>query len=163
MNFEIRQADYKNPAQMNQICQLLNEYASEPMGGGVPIQPDRISQLKKGLGEFPLAFSLIVYDQENPIGLANCFFGFSTFAARKLINIHDLMVSKNFRGKGISQLLLKRIEEIGYENNCVKITLEVLENNEIAKNSYQKFGFTSYELSSETGHALFWQKSLDAE
>ena len=73
------------------------------------------------------------------------------------------MVSKNFRGKGISQLLLKRIEEIGYENNCVKITLEVLENNEIAKNSYQKFGFTSYELSSETGHALFWQKSLDAE
>ena len=38
------------------------------------------------------------------------------------------------------------VEEIALERNCCKLTLEVLEKNYIAINSYKKFGFNQYQL-----------------
>ena len=160
MDFGIERVDYSNPTQASHLIQLLNEYACEPMGGGKPIPIELNEKLIHGLADFPTAFSLLVYSGKIPVALSNCFFGFSTFAAQKLINIHDLMVSKDFRGNGLSTLLLQEIEKIARENDCVKITLEVLSNNEIAKNSYKKFGFEGYELDPEAGQAIFWQKKL---
>ena len=160
MDFGIERVDYSNQTQTSHLIQLLNEYACDSMGGGKPIPTDLNEKLVNGLHDFPTAFSLLVYSEKRPVALANCFYGFSTFAAKKLINIHDLMVSKDFRGKGLSTLLLSEIERIARENDCVKITLEVLSNNEIAKNSYKKFGFEGYELDPESGQAIFWQKKL---
>ena len=91
---------------------------------------------------------------------SNCFEGFSTFAAKPLVNIHDLAVSQNFRGMGISQLLLNKVEEVAREKGCCKVTLEVLSGNQTAINSYQKFGFRQYELDPEKGQAQFWEKKL---
>jgi ribosomal protein S18 acetylase RimI-like enzyme len=67
---------------------------------------------------------------------------------------------KEYRGKGLSHEMLEKVEEIAIEKGCCKLTLEVLSNNEIAKSSYKKFGFSSYELDPETGQALFWEKLL---
>ena len=160
MDFRIEHVDYSNQIQTKHLIQLLNEYACEPMGGGKPIPAELNETLINGLRDFPTAFSLLVYCDGTPVALSNCFYGFSTFAAKKLINIHDLMVSKEFRGNGLSTLLLHEIEKIAGDNDCVKITLEVLSNNEIAKNSYKKFGFEGYELDPEGGQAIFWQKKL---
>jgi ribosomal protein S18 acetylase RimI-like enzyme len=60
----------------------------------------------------------------------------------------------------LSQLMLSKVEEIAKAKGCCKITLEVLEGNEIAKNAYRKFGFSSYELDPAMGRALFWQKNI---
>lgn len=160
MKFEIVEVDYSNPSHSQHLIQMLNEYASEPMGGGEPIAEQKHPQIISGLGEFPTAFSLLVYQQGTPAALANCFFGFSTFAGKKIVNIHDLMVSRPFRGHGLSQLLLQAIEEKARDNDCCKLTLEVLAENQIAKNSYRKFGFESYELDPTAGEAVFWQKKL---
>lgn len=160
MNLEVIDVDYSNPTHGQHLFQLLNEYASEPMGGGTPIDSDKQPGILAGLADFPTAFSLLVYADGVPAALANCFFGFSTFAASRLINIHDLMVSKNFRGHGLSQLLLEKIEDKAKKTGCCKITLEVLSNNEVAKNSYLKFGFAGYELDPSAGEAIFWQKKL---
>lgn len=160
MDFRIERVDYTNETHAAHLIQLLNEYACDPMGGGKPIPSELNEKLIVGLRDFPTSFSLLVYRGEVPAALSNCFFGFSTFAAQKLINIHDLMVSKDFRGNGLSTLLLQEVEKIGRENECVKITLEVLSNNEVAKNSYKKFGFEGYELDPEGGQAIFWQKKL---
>ena len=43
---------------------------------------------------------------------------------------------------------------------CCKLTLEVLDNNFIAKALYKKFGFSDYQLDPEYGNALFWEKKL---
>lgn len=160
MDFEIVPVDYSNAQQSAELIMLLNAYASDPMGGGEAIPAEVTSVLPARLKEFPSAFSLIAYADGTPAGLANCFYGFSTFAARKLINIHDLMVQTSFRGKGLSQKLLAAVESIARDNDCCKITLEVLANNTVAKNSYQKFGFESYELNDTAGAAEFWQKKI---
>ncbi|HDK37432.1 MAG TPA: GNAT family N-acetyltransferase, partial [Thiolapillus brandeum] len=74
--------------------------------------------------------------------------------------IHDVMVIKSHRGQGISSRMLEKVEETARQRGCCKLTLEVLEANNIARNAYQKFGFSAYELDPETGQALFWEKSL---
>jgi len=55
-------------------------------------------------------------------------------------------------------MMLHEVEKIAKERGCCKLTLEVLEGNCSAKKSYEKFGFSGYELDSEVGKALFWQK-----
>ena len=160
MQIDLVEVDYRNTRQTDDLFNLLNEYAAEPMGGGASLDEDSKETILAGLRSFPTSFSLLIYADGKPAALANCFFGFSTFAARKLVNIHDLMVSRPFRGKGMSQMLLDRIEKIAIENNCCKMTLEVLSNNHVAQNSYRKFGFAGYELDPTAGEALFWQKKL---
>lgn len=160
MNVEIIEANYGKPEHQRDIPMLLNEYALDPMGGGAPLEEKVISDLVANLAKVPKAFTLLAYVDEEPAGLANCFEGFSTFACRPLLNIHDIMVRRPFRGQGISQKLLAKIEEIAAARHCCKITLEVLSNNEVAKGAYRKFGFSDYQLDPNAGSALFWQKSL---
>lgn len=130
------------------------------MGAGEPLAPEILSVLPERLIEMPTAFSIVVCVDEGPAALANCFFGFSTFAAQKLVNIHDVVVLSHFRGQGLSRKLFDEIEKIANENDCCKLTLEVLDKNESAMSVYRKFGFDQYELDPEAGKAVFWQKKL---
>lgn len=161
MTITIITADYQNKDHASQIVTLLDHYARDSMGGGEPLKEHVKNNLINQLAEFPTAFTLLALVDEQPVGIANCFFGFSTFYGQKLINIHDLAVEKAFRGQGISQALLNKIEDIAKQHQCCKITLEVLSNNYPAKAAYQKFGFTDYQLSDNAGNALFWQKILN--
>jgi len=70
------------------------------------------------------------------------------------------VVLSEFRGLKICHLMLAKIEEHAISLDCCKITLEVLEGNEIARNAYIKFGFQGYELDPKMGKALFWEKPL---
>jgi ribosomal protein S18 acetylase RimI-like enzyme len=130
------------------------------MGGGKPLEEYVIENVADELSRIPHAFSVICYVDNQAVGLVNCFELFSTFSCKPLINIHDVIVLKEYRGKGLSHKMLKKVEEISIEKGCCKLTLEVLSNNEIAKSSYKKFGFSSYELDPEAGQALFWEKLL---
>jgi len=160
MNVEIVKANYKSKDQGKDIAFLMNAYATDPMGGGKPLDDEVIDNIAIELSKRPYAFSIIGYVDGLPAGLINCFELFSTFSCRPLINIHDMIVLKEFRGHGISQKMLNKVEEIAITKGCCKLTLEVLSGNEVAKSSYKKFGFTDYELDPSIGSALFWQKSL---
>ena len=157
---EIKQIDYANAEQAADLMMLLNAYAQDPMGGGKPLDGAVLSRLPKELGQLPNAFSLIAYVDDKPAGLTNCFFGFSTFAAKKLVNIHDVTVLPTFRGMGLSKKMLATVEEIARENNCGKLTLEVLTGNRVAMNAYKKMGFKGYEVAEKSGFYLFWEKKL---
>lgn len=104
--------------------------------------------------------SYIAYKDEKPVGLANCFYGFSTFAAKPLINIHDLVVLEEVRGQGVGTKLLQAVEDEARATNCCKVTLEVLEQNARAQAVYKKFGFSGYDLGDAGNQALFWDKKL---
>ncbi len=157
---EIKHVDYDNPEQTGDLCRLINGYATDPQGGGKAIDEKILATLPERLSQFPVAVSFLLYVDQQPAALANCFFGFSTFAAQRLLNIHDLAVEPSFRGMSLSQKLLDHIERYALENNCCKLTLEVLDKNTVAMNAYRKFGFEGYEFESDTGKALFWQKKL---
>ena len=160
MQIEVIKADYRDATQAREIAQLLNAYASDPMGGGLPLAQEVLANLAVELAKLPHAFSVIAYADSRPAGLANCFEMFSTFLCRPLINIHDMVVLPEFRGNGISRKLLEMVEAIAIQKGCCKLTLEVLSGNAAARSAYQKFGFSSYELDPAHGQALFWQKLL---
>ncbi|SFZ98528.1 Histone acetyltransferase HPA2 and related acetyltransferases [hydrothermal vent metagenome] len=160
MNIEIINVDYSNKKHAKDLVFLLDNYAQDPMGGNESLSKYTKDNLVDELKKIPHAFSVMAYVDDKPAGLINCFEAFSTFKCKKIINIHDLMVQLNFRGLGISQSMLEKVEEIAKEQDCCKITLEVLEGNAIARNSYTKFGFKSYELDPIMGKAMFWEKLL---
>ena len=130
------------------------------MGGGVPLSDSTKNNLVKELSNIPHAFSVLCYVNNKPAGLINCFEAFSSFQCKPLINVHDVIVLADFRGHGISQLMLKEVEEIAKKKGCCKLTLEVLEGNKVAQRSYKKFGFAGYELNPLMGKALFWEKPI---
>ncbi|MDG1733656.1 MAG: GNAT family N-acetyltransferase [Thalassotalea sp.] len=160
MSTEILIADYQNPQHCADLMYLLNEYAKDPMGGGAPLSQYSQQHLCEKLAKQTNVFSLLCYVDGVPAAICNCVEGFSTFKAKPLLNIHDMGVVNEFRGKGLSQLLMSKVDQIAKEKDCCKVTLEVLEGNHVAKNSYIKYGFTGYELDPEMGKAMFWEKVL---
>lgn len=160
MNVEIIKADYRNPTHAQDILSLLRAYAGDLSGGAIDVCEELNLDLPAELAKLPHAFSILAYVDGTAAGLANCFEGFSTFACRPLINVHDMVVLPQFRRQGISLLLLQEIERIARDKSCCKITLEVLEGNTPAQAAYRKFGFEEYQLDPQMGKALFWQKKL---
>ena len=156
----VLQASYSNPVQAEAIGLLLNHYAQDPMGGGKALSADLLAQLPAELAKRPHAFSVLAFVGGEPAGLVNCFEGFSTFACRPLVNVHDVVVMEQFRGLGLSQKMLQKVEEIARQRGCCKITLEVLEGNPVAQASYCKFGFDDSVFDPAHGRMLFWSKAL---
>ena len=156
----VLQASYTNAVHADAIGLLLNSYAEDPMGGGHSLPADLLQQLPAELAKRPHAFSVLAFVGGEPAGLVNCFEGFSTFACRPLVNVHDVMVKEQFRGLGLSQKMLQKVEEIARQRGCCKITLEVLEGNPVAQGSYRKFGFSDGQLDPAHGRMLFWNKYL---
>jgi ribosomal protein S18 acetylase RimI-like enzyme len=133
----VLQASYTNPVHAQAIGFVLNHYAEDVMGGGQSLSMDTRQQLALELAKRPHAFSVLAFIAGEPVGLVNCFEGFSTFACRPLVNVHDVAVIEAYRGLGISQKMLMKVEEIARQRGCCKITLEVLEGNEVAQGAYR--------------------------
>ncbi|HKS11613.1 MAG TPA: GNAT family N-acetyltransferase [Pseudomonas sp.] len=153
-------ADYNDPLHAQAIASLLDHYSRDAMGGGEPLPAAVLQSLASELAKRPHAFSVLAFDGDAPVGLVNCFEGFSTFVARPLVNVHDVVVLDSHRGLGISQRMLAEVESIARERGCCKLTLEVLEGNVSAQKAYRKLGYGSYALDPEMGKAMFWQKVL---
>lgn len=140
MDVHIVEADYQNPLHCSDIKYLTNAYAKDEMGGAHPLPQQTLQEMIEGLRGTSNAFSMIAYHKETAVGIANCFVGFSTFEARKLINIHDLAVLPDYRSRGIGELLLQSVQKRARKLKCCKLTLEVRVDNP-ARQLYERFGF----------------------
>jgi len=156
-------ADYANPRHAAALVQLLDEYARDPMGGAQPLSDFAKTHVVAELCAIPNAFSLLAFAGEtddHPVGLANCLQGFSTFACKPLINIHDLAVTLASRGQGVGESLLAAVEQVARERGACKVTLEVLSGNASALRLYARSGFAGYVLEPAAGQATLMQKWL---
>lgn len=160
LNITIESVDFTNDKHITAFLNLLNAYASDPMGGGTPLPKKVLEQLPSQLKQRNDVISLLAQHENEYIGLLNAFEGFSTFAAKPLFNIHDVYVKPTYRGHAIAQKLILALEEKAQKKQCCKLTLEVLDKNSAAKNAYKKIGFRGYELDPEIGQAVFWQKEI---
>ncbi len=152
-------ANYSDLRDAADVVALLDAYARDPMGGDTPLAEDVKARLVGDLAASPHAFSLLARAGDEAVGLANCFMGYSTFAAAPLVNIHDLAVLPGHRGAGVGQMLMAAIEAEALKRGACKVTLEVLSGNP-ARRLYEREGYGDYQLDPATGHALFWQKRL---
>ena len=162
MTVNIIQADYRNQQHARHVIELLDCYATDPMGGGMALSDFTAQNLVPTLAERHDAFSILAYVDGQPAGLINCFEGFSTFACRPLINIHDVVVAGEYRGQGLSRKMFDLVENIAEQKQCCKLTLEVVTGNTTAQAAYERFGFKPYQLDDKHGVAMFWEKSLSS-
>jgi ribosomal protein S18 acetylase RimI-like enzyme len=157
----IVRADYANPLHAAALVALLDHYAQSPEGGGEALSGFAREHLVADLAARPHVFSVLAFDGETPVGLANAVEGFSTFACAPLVNIHDLVVLASHRGRGVGAALIEAVGGVARERGAVKLTLEVLSGNTRARGLYHKLGFADYQLDPAMGHAQFMQKWLD--
>jgi len=129
MNMRIIIVDYLNNTHTHDLISLLNSYALDPMGGNTELSEYVKNNLVSKLAQINGSLSILCYIDNKAVGLANCFEGFSTFNCQFLLNIHDVIVLKEYRGLGISQRLLEKVQEIAINKGYCKLTLEVLEGN----------------------------------
>jgi len=157
---EIARADLTDPIHADALINLMSEYASDPMGGGNGLSEYVKSNLVSDLMGRTDTSVILAFREDQAIGLVTCIEGFSTFACKPLLNVHDAIIKTAYRGQGIINMLLREAENIAIEKGCCKMTLEVLQGNEHAQSAYSKFGFCAYQLAPEMGKALFWEKRL---
>lgn len=157
---EVTHADFSLPEHAAAFKALLGHYSADPMGGGEKLSDEVLEQSLAGIRALDYSHSFIAFIDGQPTGLINAFQGYSTFKAKPLLNIHDLVVHEDYRRMKVAQAMLAKAERFAIDNGFCKITLEVLEQNIPAQKAYQRFGFEGYELDPASGQALFWQKVL---
>jgi ribosomal protein S18 acetylase RimI-like enzyme len=141
MSVLVREADFDADRDVDGFIAILDSYASSPVGGGRPLSPDVRERVVPMLRQHPTSLVLLAFIGDEPVGIAVCFFGLSTFRARPLLNIHDLAVLPQYRGEGVGTALLNAVEERARRKGCCKLTLEVLDDNTRARGLYRRFGF----------------------
>jgi GNAT superfamily N-acetyltransferase len=154
------QADLDRPDHQQAVEAMVDAYSRDPMGDGAPLAPEVRARLIPGLRQHPTTLVFLAYDGDTPVGVAVCFLGFSTFAAKPLINLHDVAIVPSHRCRGIGRGLLAAVEAKARELGCCKLTLEVLDQNHHALRTYTAAGFKRYALQPGAGEAIFMTKPL---
>ena len=162
MAIAIREADLADPDQAGAVVALIDAYARDAFGGGKPLPPAVRAGLIPGLRAHPTTLVLLAVDGAEAVGVAVCFFGFSSFQARPLLNVHDLAVRPDARGRGVGRALLAAAEARARARGCCKLTLEVLDRNDRARGLYASVGFADVGLGDST-FTRFLTKPLEAD
>lgn len=160
MSINIIDANLSDEAQLGNIIEVIDAYAREPAGGSAPLPQNVRERLLRDLRHVDNAVVLAAMDDDRTVGVAVCFRSYSTFKARPLINIHDLAVLPEYRGRGVGTALLAAVEGRARTDGCCKLTLEVLDDNFGAHRLYQSLGFEDGGPGANETTTLFMQKPL---
>lgn len=165
MKITIIPADLANEEHCQGLLAVLDDYARE-LRGGAGLSVEAFSVLPEQLRAQPGCHIFLALSEPEPghagrgprpvpgatvVGAAVCLRGFSTFAGRPLLNVHDLAVRSAFRGHGIGQQLLEAVASAARALGCCRVTLEVDSSNP-AKRLYERAGFVPSQE--------FWRKEL---
>lgn len=158
--FIVTEADLSQPHHQESTLSMMDAYARDDMGDGRPLSDWARENLIQGLREHPTSLVFLAFRAAEPVGIATCFRGFSTFAARPLINISDYFVLPQCRGHGLGRRLLEAVERRAREMGCCRLTLEVQEHNHRARAIYGAAGFAQAVYVAEAGGSLYLAKPL---
>ncbi len=156
MPFSIKHIAFTDATHTEALIGLLDLYHQDPMGEGRPWDRTKAAALLSGLEQHPKAFVLAAWKGEEPLAMAVCFEGFSTFSAKPLVNIHDLIVAPQARRQGIAKALFAAVEAEATKRGAGRVTLEVRKDNTAAQALYASLGYGAGDNPME-----FWGKKLN--
>lgn len=156
----VKQVDFLNKFEADAVLCLLNEYAEHEMGGAEGLSEYTKLNLIRELRKREGCAVFLAYARDFAVGLLISFEAFSTFQCKPILNIHDVVVSEEYRGQGVCRLMFSEVEAHAKRRGCCKVTLEVLEGNLVAKKAYENMGYHGYELDPKFGAALFFEKKI---
>lgn len=139
-DIKITKANLDNPKHANDIVNIIDMFAKDPMGQDKGLKEEVKSGLIDEMKKIPTTKIFVAYRGEQILGVITGFIGFSTFTAKKTYEIHDIVVHPEARGLGIGTRLLEKVENEAKEMDCAKINLEVRTDNP-AQKLYERKGF----------------------
>ena len=91
----------------------------------------------------PRAFAIVAEPPgAMPVGMALCYYTFSSFGCRRGIFLEDLFVEPAHRSRGIGLALLRHLARRAVQDGCADIEWRVLEWNAPAIAFYERLGAT---------------------
>ena len=81
-------------------------------------------------------------EESKIVGFIQLYQIFSTTRMQKLWLLNDLFVDENYRGKGVSVLLINESKKLCKQTEACGLILETAKTNEIGNHLYHKTGFT---------------------
>ncbi len=128
----IRSATENDVSLVLQFIRELAEY--EKLGHEVVASEARIRDSL--FGDKPEAEACLAFVNDKPAGFALFYENYSTFIGRKGIHLEDLFVRPEFRGLGLGRKLLVKVAAITRARDCQRLTWQVLDWNEPARQFY---------------------------
>lgn len=132
----IRKANSEDMKAVLALIQELAIFEKEPEAVVVTVA----DLIRDGFGSNPL-FSVYVAETDSNIivGMALYFYKYSTWKGRS-IHLEDLIVTKNYRGKGVGKALLFKMVELAREEKVKRLEWNVLDWNKPAIDFYIESG-----------------------
>ena len=99
---------------------------------------------------------IFALEGEKEVGFALYFHNFSTFLGRAGIDLEDLYVKPEYRGKGYGKAILKKLASIAVERGCGRLEWWCLDWNKPSIDFYRSLGaepmddWTVYRIAGET-------------
>ncbi len=84
---------------------------------------------------------LALTDEGRAVGFTQLYPLFSSTRMKRLWLLNDLYVDPEYRGEGISKLLIERAKKLARATNAAGISLETEKNNDIGNQLYPRTGF----------------------
>lgn len=135
MSYKLRYATSEDMISVLDLIRELAEFENEPNAVEVTVN----DLIKDGF-EGKKSFRVIVAELENEIvGMALFYPRYSTWKGRAL-HLEDLIVKKDFRGKGIGNALYTAVLEYADQNDYKRVAWEVLDWNKVAIDFYVSTG-----------------------
>ncbi|MDR3252051.1 MAG: GNAT family N-acetyltransferase [Tannerella sp.] len=154
----VRRCDFSNAADIKAFGELLNAYIADEMGGGKPLTPSQQTLLTEKLDKDYKSAVLLALCDGVYCGMLVAFENFSTFTMHPMLNIHDVIVLKEYRGRGIGRKLLEKIVETADGLDCSRVTLEVRHDNLVARNLYASLDFKD-----TSPPMYYWRRELNKD
>lgn len=136
MNFQIKNA---TPENIPQIFALMREFAAyENLLEFFEATEERLKIALFGDGK--VAEAVIAFDGTRAVAYAVFYPNFATFRGQRGFYLEDIFITKDYRGRGIGEMILKFIVKLGRERGFERIDFQVLEWNTPAVKFYEKLG-----------------------
>ena len=133
-SINIRKANREDCSSILELVKELAIYEKAPDEVTVNIE----HFIESGFGANPVWWAFVAETNNTIVGFALYYIRFSTWKGQRMY-LEDLLVTNEYRGKGIGKLLFEALIEEAKQKNFDAICWQVLDWNEPAINFYKKY------------------------